>query len=182
MSLGHSYLISDDITFVFEFGQPQLMIFEKSNNYGATWEAYQYYAAREMGCTELDGGKVGCDGTVVSGCEYVFGMALTHDTDLTTPTQVICTDQYSGRRALSDTEVVFFINSRYSLLTNSFLPMDLAEAYDANVEFQAFLDVTDLRLQLLYPATDGLEYSAQKSLYGLGKYYYSISNIDTVVT
>ena len=182
LSLGHSYRISDDLTFLFEYGRPQLMILEKSSDHGENWEVYQYYAAAEMGCTERDADKEGCNGQVVSGCQYVFGMPVTSDENLATPTQVICTDQYSSTIRVSDVDVTFLINSRIMLLTNSFNPADIVAAYEANAAFQAFLDITDLRLRLLYPPTDGLEFSAQKSLFGLGKYYYAITDIQSVLT
>ena len=41
-----------------------------------------------------------------------------------------------------------------------------------------FLLFTDLRLRLIYPATDGSETLAQQS--DLIKYYYAIANIDVV--
>jgi len=41
-----------------------------------------------------------------------------------------------------------------------------------------FLLVTDLRLRLIYPATDGNEALAQQR--DLIKYYYAIANIDVV--
>ena len=52
---------------------------------------------------------------------------------------------------------------------------NLYTAYE-NTNFLEFLTFTDLRLRLIYPATDGQERSGRPQ--DKYKYYYAISNID----
>ncbi|XP_072017698.1 laminin subunit alpha-1-like [Amphiura filiformis] len=178
----HSYQVSDEIKIEFKYGRPQLMILEKSNDYGETWEVYQYYAADELGCAERDADEEGCDGTVVSGCERQFGMPVTEDTALSLPTDVICTNQYSSSVRVSDVDVTFRISDRIMLLTPGRIDVaQLAREFETNTELQSFLTVTDLRFQLLMPATDGLHISAHDDYLGLGKYFYAISNVETFI-
>ncbi|XP_033642948.1 laminin subunit alpha-3-like isoform X2 [Asterias rubens] len=158
LSLNHSYTINSKIEIIFQSSLPQRMILEKSSDYGSTWQPYQYYAYD---------------------CGY-FQMAATDELSLTSPTQVICSEDYSsGVRTVfyPGGSVIFNVENRLALLTNSTLPEEFQKAYESNLELQAFLEITNLRLKLLYPATDGLEWTGQ--YYSLIRYYYAISNIDT---
>ncbi|XP_038046622.1 laminin subunit alpha-1-like [Patiria miniata] len=156
LSLNHSYTINSEIKIVFQSSLPRRMVLEKSSDYGQTWQPYQYYAYS---------------------CSY-FGM--THADAAATPTEVICSESYSSgpQTALySGGEVLFTVQDRLTLLTSSPFPQDFQRAYENATELKAFLEVTDLRLRLLYPATDGLEWTYQ--FQSLIHYYYAISNIGT---
>ncbi len=158
LSLNHSYTINSEIQIIFQSSLPRRMILEKSSDYGSTWQPYQYYA---------------------DNCGY-FQMVATNELNLMSPTQVICSEDYSsGVQTVfyPGGSVVFNVENRLALLTNSSRPEDFQRAYESNLELQAFLEITNLRLRLLSPATDGLEWTGQ--YYSLIRYYYAISNIDT---
>ncbi|XP_033103359.1 laminin subunit beta-1-like [Anneissia japonica] len=157
LEFNHTYLLNSDIMIVFQSGRPQMMVLEKSSDYGLTWEPYQYYA---QDCSE-------------------FGMIAKENTEIETPTEVICSEQYSGELPYSNGQIIFPMQARLGLLTNSPLPGDIYAAYELNTDLQEFQRITDLRIRLLYPATNGLEWTAQP--YYLLQYYYAISNVEAFV-
>ncbi|KAJ8038876.1 Laminin subunit beta-1 [Holothuria leucospilota] len=142
LSLNHTYKLDGDITLTFQSGRPQLMVLEKSSDYGHSWDVYQYFA---RDCSD-------------------FGMVASRPYQLTDPTEIICSEDYSGSLPRSGGEVVFDVVRRYD------------QALSNNTDFHEFLSITDLRIRLIYPATDGLEWSGQEQ--NLVKYYYAVSNIE----
>ncbi|XP_022106018.1 laminin subunit alpha-1-like [Acanthaster planci] len=156
LSLNHSYTVNSDIRMVFQSSLPRRMVLEKSSDYGQSWQPYQYYA---------------------HSCSY---FQMTAANSPSTPTEVICSEGYSsGPQTVfySGGEVIFAVQDRLSLLTTSPFPDIFQRAYENATDLKAFLELTDLRLRLLYPATDGLEWTQQYQ--SLIQYYYGISNIDT---
>ena len=74
LSLNHSYTINSEIKIVFVSSLPRRMVLEKSSDYGQTWQPYQYYAHN---------------------CSY-FKMNATDERNIRSPTEVICSQQYSS--------------------------------------------------------------------------------------
>ncbi|XP_071948026.1 laminin subunit alpha-1-like [Antedon mediterranea] len=157
VEFNHTYFLNSDITITFQSGRPKMMILEKSADNGLSWEPYQYYA---QDCSDFD-------------------MVPKLNTELESPTEVICSEQYSGTLPYSDGVIVFPLQTRWELLTDSLLTEDIYEAYELNEEFQEFQRLTDLKLRFLYPATDGLEWTAERIT--LLSYYYAVSNINAFV-
>ncbi|XP_071820964.1 laminin subunit alpha-3-like isoform X3 [Apostichopus japonicus] len=152
LSLNHTYKLNSDIVITFQSGRPQSMVLEKSLDNGQSWDVYQYFA---QDCS-------------------VFSMSASTVRQLNDPTEVICTEGYSNPLPHSGGIVEFDVSSRYSLLSASRSPEVIIQAMENNTEFLRFLSITDLRIRLLYPATDGLEHSGQ--ILNLVKYYYAISD------
>ncbi|XP_070532358.1 laminin subunit beta-1-like [Ptychodera flava] len=149
-SFNKTFQIYDDIIFTFELARPQKMVLYKSTDYGATWQPYQFYARD-------------CDD---------FNMPSKDISEIASSTEVYCTTQYSYSNPNVRSEVTFDVNTRLAMLGTD--PEVIFQEF-AKEEIQSFFDVTDLRLSLLYPATDGLEFSG--SINNLRKYYYAISNV-----
>ncbi len=146
------------MTITFLNGGPQRMILEKSSDNGETWTVLQYFAQG-------------------SDCQQVFNMPITTDvTFLSSSTDVICTNNYKRTGSGLERNVEFEIAER---LEWSGLP------FESNTALQEFLDVTDLRLRLLMPLTNGEEINIPATTahhFGYGRFYYAISNVDVFVT
>lgn len=134
------------------------MVLEKSFDYGLSWDVYQYFA---RDCS-------------------VFNMSASTVYQLSDPTEIICIEEYSNPLPRSGGIVLFDVSTRYSLLSASRSPEVIIQALENNSAFLQFLSITDLRMRLLYPATDGLELSGQEQ--NLVKYYYAISDLDVFLT
>ncbi|XP_071494249.1 laminin subunit alpha-2-like [Diadema antillarum] len=157
LSLHHSYTLVDNVDITFASGRPKQMIIEKSNDGGVTWETLQYYS---------------------TDCQDDFSLPDISAGDVASATSVFCTSDFSGTLPYSDGVVVYGVEARLALLfSDSRLPSEQVAAYQNDVAFRSLLTMTDLRLRLLYPATDGLEITGQQL--SLIKYYYAISNIET---
>ena len=136
------------------------MILEKSNDGGVTWEILQYYSVN---------------------CLKDFSVADTSEKNIDAASDVICTSDYSGTLPYSDGKVVYNVEDRLALLfSDTLLSDDQVEAYQNDTAFRELLTLTDLRLRLLYPATNGLEITGQ--YLSLIQYYYAISNIESYLT
>ncbi|XP_041481895.1 laminin subunit gamma-2-like [Lytechinus variegatus] len=160
VSLDHSYTLVDSIEIIFQSARPQQMILEKSNDRGATWETLQYYSRD---------------------CLEDFSLDDTRESDIKDVSQVICTSEYSGILPYRNAPVKFDVEERLALLfSDGVSPALQVEAYQNDTEFRDLLTLTDLRLRLLRPATDGLEYPGY--FFSLSKYYYAISNIQSFLT
>eukprot|EP00057_Strongylocentrotus_purpuratus_P033905 XP_793215.4 PREDICTED: laminin subunit beta-2 [Strongylocentrotus purpuratus] len=160
LSLDHAYTLVDSIDLTFQSGRPKQMILEKSSDRGSSWETLQYYS---------------------TDCLEDFSLDDTSQSDIRNASKVICTSEYSGTLPYSDGHVVYSVEERLALLFSDGLTPELqVEAYQNDTAFRDLLTLTDLRLRLLYPATDGLEITGQS--FSLIKYYYAISNIESYLT
>ncbi|XP_070563210.1 uncharacterized protein [Ptychodera flava] len=153
LSLGIQYELHDDIKITFQSGLPRKMILEKSMDYGATWNVLQYYSAD---------------------CLADFNMVP--DTNLTSASEVICTERYSPVTVSNfGDDLEFSVNDRFAFLAGP-ENNNVDNVYyhlETDQTFNDFITLTDLRLRLLTPAyrtgaTDAL---------ALDQYYYAISNI-----
>ena len=159
ISMGRKFIFQDTMTITFASEMPQQMILQKSTDFGLTWTALQYY---NMSCTQLWN----------NGVKSAVGVA--------TPDDVICTQSYSSPYPNTGGEVKFDVNrDRFGLFLGPTLT-NFPPLFDAfnNTNLLPFLSFTDLRIQLVYPATDGNEASGKMD--DLVKYYYAISDIDLI--
>jgi len=133
--------------------RPQNMILEKSVDFANTWTPLQYYN------------------------KYCHGKNKTNDLiTAETPDAVICTDRYSTEVPYSGGTVKFDVrNDRFVLFLGPSYA-DVARLYEAfeTTNLARFLRMTNLRIRLLEPATDGREKAGSGDLV---KYHYAISDI-----
>ncbi|KAK6194781.1 hypothetical protein SNE40_000340 [Patella caerulea] len=160
LSFNKLYRFANDMAIVFNSGRPRNMILEKSVDYGKTWTAIQYYARNCGNYLSIDG----------------VASQITKDK----LDQVICTTQYSGNvfNPQPGSQVKFpAFTDRLSLLLGT-ARTDYETYYNSieQSDILNFLSFTDLRIRLIYPATDADETSrdAIKFL----SYYYAISDIE----
>nr|XP_006820868.1 PREDICTED: laminin subunit beta-1-like [Saccoglossus kowalevskii] len=159
LSMRKGYELSDKIKITFKSGRPQKMVILKSSNNGETWDPYQYYARD---------------------CVSAFGMEPKADpSDITDVTEVICTPAYSGSLPEKDGIVEFDLNFRLEKLFADTVGSDndlslFYEVFESD-EIRNYIDVTDIRISLMYPATDGLETTLKPE--NLRNYFYAISDI-----
>ncbi|XP_064648800.1 netrin-G2-like [Lineus longissimus] len=162
LSFGKTYELTDDLGILFKSGRPQNMILEKSTDNGATWSVLQYYA---RDCTQY----------------YNIGAGLETDITMANPAKVICSESYSGQLPRSGGTVTFSVTeSRYKLFLGPAYSdyQSLFSAFE-NTQLDEYMTFTDLRIKLLYPATDGKEVFG--SYIDFLHYYYAISNIGVTV-
>ncbi|XP_077986467.1 laminin subunit alpha-3-like [Glandiceps talaboti] len=156
LSFNKTFILADDIDLTFMSGRPQQLMLSKSTDFGLTWEVYQYYA---------------------QDCTIDFGMPSKLVSDITSVMEVFCTSAYSGYLPHTKGIVQFQVNERLNKLyldtVGDTSDTDKFYAEYESEEMQNYIHFTDLRLSLMYPATDGLEFAHQTSNY----YYYAISNI-----
>lgn len=98
-------------------------------------------------------------------CNKTYNMPAISDIPLDDPFKVICTEDYSGEIPRQHGNVVFRADTRYAY----------CKYLDPKV--QDYLLATDIRIQLEYPATDGLE-TLFEDEDTLNKYYYAISDVN----
>ncbi|XP_050395638.2 laminin subunit alpha-3 isoform X1 [Patella vulgata] len=160
LSFNKLYRFADDMTITFNSGRPRKMILEKSMDYGKTWTALQYYARNCANYLSIDG---------------VASQVTKEKLD-----QVICTTRYSGNvfNPQPGGQVKFAaFNDRLLQLLGA-AGTDYKTYYDSieQSDILNFLSFTDLRIRLIYPATDADETS--RSVTKFMNYYYAISNIE----
>uniref|UniRef100_A0A3P8W3Q3 Netrin G1 n=2 Tax=Cynoglossus semilaevis TaxID=244447 RepID=A0A3P8W3Q3_CYNSE len=149
--------LTDDIVITFESGRPEIMVLEKSLDYGRTWQPYQFYA---------------------TDCLDAFTMEPKTVQDLTQHTllDIICTEDYSrGYVWKNDKTVRFEIKDRFALFAGPRLH-NMASLYgqlDTTKNLRDFFTITDLRIRLLRPATGATMVDETN----LSRYFYAISDI-----
>ncbi|KAF6021171.1 hypothetical protein EB796_020517 [Bugula neritina] len=154
LSFNKLYRLTDDLVVTFHSARPRSMVIERSIDNGVTWETWQYYS---------------------KDCLTFFNIppssSLGDDSQA-----IICSQSYSDTLPYSGGNVVFDVLSRYQIYLGAEFN-DITSLYQSynSTNWQRFLQFTDIRLNLLYPATDGEELNAGINLL---KYYYAISNID----
>ncbi|XP_078247950.1 netrin-G1 isoform X2 [Pogona vitticeps] len=151
--------LTDNIVITFESGRPDLMILEKSLDYGRTWQPYQYYA---------------------TDCLNAFNMEPKTVRDLTQQTvlEIICTEEYSTGYMANSKILHFEIKDRFALFAGARLH-NMASLYgqlDTTKNLRDFFTVTDLRIRLLRPATGEIYVDPQH----LTRFFYAISDIRVV--
>ncbi|XP_042321353.1 netrin-G1 isoform X2 [Sceloporus undulatus] len=151
--------LTDNIVITFESGRPDLMILEKSLDYGRTWQPYQYYA---------------------TDCLDAFNMEPKTVRDLTQQTvlEIICTEEYSTGYMANSKILHFEIKDRFALFAGARLH-NMASLYgqlDTTKNLRDFFTITDLRIRLLRPATGEIYVDPQH----LTRYFYAISDIRVV--
>ncbi|XP_034293275.1 netrin-G1 isoform X2 [Pantherophis guttatus] len=151
--------LTDNIVITFESGRPDLMILEKSLDYGRTWQPYQYYA---------------------TDCLNAFNMEPKTVRDLSQQTvlEIICTEEYSTGYMANSKILHFEIKDRFAFFAGPRLH-NMASLYgqlDTTKNLRDFFTVTDLRIRLLRPATGELYVDPQH----LTRYFYAISDIKVV--
>ncbi|BFZ05662.1 hypothetical protein BsWGS_08701 [Bradybaena similaris] len=133
-----TYILAEDISITFNSGRPEQMILEKSTDYGVTWKPLQYYARNCAVFSSL----------------LLPGAAVT----ASDPTAVTCTNRYVEvvTRPPAWQTVKFPLRaSRFSLFLGP-NEDDFVAFYTAlENKLLDFLKFTDLRVQLIQPATDG---------------------------
>ena len=129
------------------------MVFEKSSDYGVTWEPWQYF---EYSCTEL----------------WQDPNIYTMDSISTdTITNVICTQEYREQSPYTGGDVIFDLTERRDLFTSE---EELYNAgYAGTPNLKEFYSFTDIRIRLLQPAASGFAQTGTR----LNQYYYAISDI-----
>ncbi|XP_066481635.1 netrin-G1 [Tiliqua scincoides] len=151
--------LTDNIVITFESGRPDLMILEKSLDYGRTWQPYQYYA---------------------TDCLNAFNMEPKTVRDLSQQTvlEIICTEEYSMGYMANSKILHFEIKDRFAFFAGPRLH-NMASLYgqlDTTKNLRDFFTVTDLRIRLLRPATGEIYVDPQH----LTRYFYAISDIKVV--
>ncbi|XP_053100402.1 netrin-G1 isoform X5 [Hemicordylus capensis] len=151
--------LTDNIVITFESGRPDLMILEKSLDYGRTWQPYQYYA---------------------TDCLNAFNMEPKTVRDLSQQTvlEIICTEEYSTGYMANSKILHFEIKDRFAFFAGPRLH-NMASLYgqlDTTKNLRDFFTVTDLRIRLLRPATGEIYVDPQH----LTRYFYAISDIKVV--
>ncbi|XP_061406375.1 netrin-G1-like isoform X2 [Lethenteron reissneri] len=157
LSWNKSVELTEDVVVTFASARPEVMVLEKSLDYGRTWQPYQYYA---------------------DDCVDAFGMEAQNSRELprSAAQRVICTEEYSRAYVWEDAKTVRFeVTDRYALYAGADM-QNLASLYgrlDTNRGLRDFFTLTDLRLRLLRPATGGVAVDAAN----LSKYFYAVANI-----
>ncbi|XP_033007375.1 netrin-G1 isoform X4 [Lacerta agilis] len=151
--------LTDNIVITFESGRPDLMILEKSLDYGRTWQPYQYYA---------------------TDCLNAFNMEPKTVRDLSQQTvlEIICTEEYSMGYMANSKILHFEIKDRFAFFAGPRLH-NMASLYgqlDTTKNLRDFFTVTDLRIRLLRPATGEIYVDPQH----LTRYFYAISDIKVI--
>ncbi|XP_070602529.1 netrin-G1 isoform X1 [Erythrolamprus reginae] len=151
--------LTDNIVITFESGRPDLMILEKSLDYGRTWQPYQYYA---------------------TDCLNAFNMEPKTVRDLSQQAvlEIICTEEYSTGYMANSKILHFEIKDRFAFFAGPRLH-NMASLYgqlDTTKNLRDFFTVTDLRIRLIRPATGELYVDPQH----LARYFYAISDIKVV--
>ncbi|XP_048586843.1 laminin subunit beta-2 isoform X1 [Nematostella vectensis] len=144
LSFGKRYQLSGHIKATFYSKRPKAMCFDKSNDFGHTWETLLCYAWR---------------------CDRFYNMEPQSNPDPANPFKLYCTEEYSGHEPRKLGIVEFIASKRY----------EICDYF--NPEVQDYLSVTDVRLRLEYPASDGMELLYQDEQ-TLNKLYYAISNVE----
>jgi netrin-G1 ligand/netrin-G2 len=133
------------------------MTLEKSIDFGQTWSVLQHF-------------RTDC---------YDYRNNLGNIITTENPDAVTCTEKYSVEQPYTGGKVIFdVLNDRFALFLGPFFIniQRLQEAYQ-RTNLGEFLRMTDLRIRLLKPATDGKEFPINQDLV---KYHYAISDITVV--
>ncbi|XP_061489849.1 netrin-G1 isoform X1 [Rhineura floridana] len=151
--------LTDSIVITFESGRPDLMILEKSLDYGRTWQPYQYYA---------------------TDCLNAFNMEpkTVRDLNQQTVLEIICTEEYSMGYMANSKILHFEIKDRFAFFAGPRLH-NMASLYgqlDTTKNLRDFFTITDLRIRLLRPATGEIYVDPQH----LTRYFYAISDIKVI--
>ena len=153
------YELQNDLILTFQSSRPQHMILERSTDFGATWMVWQYYSLN---------------------CKNYWDQGVASVVPSTALDTVICAQDYSGELPYQDGHVKFaVVEDRYSLFLGSSLTNyeQLYEAFNST-NINKFLEFTSIRIQLLYPSTDGKE--ALRKEEDLIRYYYAIQDIEII--
>ncbi|ESN91559.1 hypothetical protein HELRODRAFT_165611 [Helobdella robusta] len=154
ISAGRRFVLQDDLKFTFASQRPKQAILEKSVDYGVTWQTLQIYNIS---------------------CASVYNAAIKQS--IVAPDDVMCSEEYSSEWPSTGGEVKFEVNrDRLQMYLGSMFN-NFEALYNAyqDTNLLEFLTFTDLKLNLIYPGTDGGEFSGrQNDLLG---YSYAISNI-----
>src|SRR6218665_3256937 len=158
ISRGRTYQLWDDLVITFQSIRPQQMLMEKSTDNGVTWTTLQYF-------------NKSCQ------AQWNSGVPVTYTT--TTPDAVICSQDFSSEYPSVGGQVIFGVFQRFGLYLGS-NSLDYPTLYNAfsTTNLMPFLTFTDLRIRLLYPATDGKE--GFGDVKDLVRYYYAVSDIRVV--
>ncbi|CAH1785885.1 unnamed protein product [Owenia fusiformis] len=163
LSFNKQYEFADDMNIVFATGRPHSMVLYKSIDYGATWIPLQYYN---------------------QDCQELYDAGISQPSDITTeqPDIVTCTEVYSGSVPLSGGTVKFPVRTERQrlYLGPAYTNYEVLNTAMHETNLSQFLTFTDLRLSLLYPATDGSEYNEDSNQ--LRKFSYGIADIDLTAT
>ena len=141
----------------FSGSRPRKITLEKSVDFGKTWSVLQYY---NTDCYDH---------------QNKLGNIITTET----PDAVTCREKYSSEQPYSGGKVIFdVLNDRFALFLGPFFTniQRLLQAYD-NTNLRKFLLMTDLRIRLQEPATDGKQFPNSEDFV---KYHYAISDITVV--
>ncbi|XP_078605919.1 netrin-G1-like [Branchiostoma floridae x Branchiostoma japonicum] len=154
-----TFEITQNIRIVFQSPRPYQMIIEKSLDYGATWQPWQYYARS---------------------CRDAFGMLPARASTISRRdiTNVICTQLYSNTLPRKNGEVLLEVEDRFRLYLNgrkSGKNIDIELHQHKGLE--KFVSLTDMRIRLLQPATNGVYSRTSATSNELMRYYYAISDI-----
>ncbi|KAK7473823.1 hypothetical protein BaRGS_00034930 [Batillaria attramentaria] len=155
LSFNKTYHLMGDLTITFNSGRPEVMILEKSVDYGLTWSPLQYYARN---CREFYDRGAGYSITVNDLSAVICDNTSVEITSFPRPGGKVIFGAVGQRLKLlaGPTEENF---AQY------FQSLDTSDVME-------FLSFTDLRIRLLETATDG------GTNYNM--YYYAISDIEVL--
>ena len=159
ISFDKSYELQSDLSIRFQSSRPRSMILEKSTDFGQTWSTLQYYNKF---------------------CKMHYDQGIASSVPSSGPDTVVCSQEYSNELPFSGGMVVFpVVEDRFRHFLGKYLShyQRLYEALNST-NLKSFLTFTNLRIRLMYPATDGKEY-LQKRM-DLLRYYYAISDIKVI--
>ena len=159
ISFDKSYELQSDLSIRFQSSRPRSMVLEKSSDFGRTWSVLQYYNKY---------------------CRTYYDQGVASSVPSTAPETVVCSQEYSNELPFSDGVVTFpVVKDRFRHFLGPYLShyQGLYEALNST-DLSSFLTFTDLRIRLLYPATDGKEYFQKRM--DLLRYYYAISDIKVI--
>ncbi|XP_066294633.1 netrin-G2-like [Branchiostoma lanceolatum] len=163
LSFPSIYELGGDITIEMPTARPREMLIEKSLDHGRTWHPMQYYAYN---------------------CREAFDLEDNEQSAvlLDSATEITCTSEDSDGLPIvgepQDQTVTF---EKLTQLNNN--PSGLQGIFEEfeNDTFRELFVFTDLRIRLLYPATDGEEVSSGlPGLLAKLQYYYTVSDIQLV--
>jgi len=133
-SFNKSHELSDNLQITFHSSRPRAMLILTSKDYGDTWNTLQVFA---------------------KDCEPYWRQGLHMGFTRDNPNAVVCTESYSSITPYSGGKVEFSARARFHLfLGDDYANFDeLYSVFDAT-ELDEMLQFTDIRFQLIYPATD----------------------------
>ncbi|CAH1271076.1 LAMB1 [Branchiostoma lanceolatum] len=163
LSFPSIYELGGDIKIEMPTARPREMLLEKSLDHGRTWHPMQYYAYN---------------------CREAFDMEDNEQSAvlLDSATEITCTSEDSdGLPIIGEPQDQTVTFEKLTQLNNN--PSGLQGIFEEfeNDTFRELFVFTDLRIRLLYPATDGEEVSSGlPGLLAKLQYYYTVSDLQLV--